>query len=263
MTDAIAAELLAIELDLSMPTGAMNVEGVIVGNLKPLVWKGAAMNNITHFEAQGAGIFYRINKIDGNHVVVWHDQTEGSSGNKELKSLDEAKAWVNTDHYPSKMRPYVKPDSITDIRNWFKAAKPEPTDLDKCVQMGCHFEEVAENLVAMNAESEEVNDIADSLKRISQGVSYSEISDFINAIDNLELLGALCDQIVTATGVAYMMGFDIEGALKEVIRSNNSKMVKGKFEFDANGKIAKPESYSKPDLTSFLGGDCANIRSRF
>jgi len=45
---------------------------------------------------------------------------------------------------------------------------------------------------------------------------------------------------------------------------NNSKMVDGKFEFDDNGKIAKPDSYSKPDLTPFIstmqnlhkGGDC-------
>lgn len=67
------------------------------------------MANITHFEAQGAGIYYRVNKIDGNYSVVWHDQSEGSSGSKELKSLDEAKNWVETDHYPSKMKPYVKP----------------------------------------------------------------------------------------------------------------------------------------------------------
>ena len=48
------------------------------------------------------------------------------------------------------------------------------------------------------------------------------------------------------------MGFDIEGALKEVIRSNNSKMIGGKFEYDEDGKIMKPDSYSKPDLTPFL-----------
>jgi len=171
---------------------------------------------------------------------------------KEVDSVEYGKHWAEHTHYASQMQPYVVPDSITDIQNWFKAAKPEPTDLDKCVQMGCHFEEVAENLVAMNAESEEVNDIADSLKRISQGVSDREIVEFVNAIDDLELLDSLCDQIVTATGVAYMMGFDIEGALKEVIRSNNSKMVDGKFIFDDNGKIAKPDSYSEPDLTPFI-----------
>ena len=67
-----------------------------------------------------------------------------------------------------------------------------------------------------------------------------------------ELLDALCDQIVTAVGVAHMFGLDIEGALAEVNRSNWSKFVDGKPTFDANGKIAKPATYSKPDLTPFL-----------
>ena len=75
----------------------------------------------------------------------------------------------------------------------------------------------------------------------------------MKTINELELLDAICDQIVTAVGVGYMMGFDVEGALKEVIRSNNSKMVDGKFIFDGNGKIAKPESFSEPNLKPFLG----------
>lgn len=168
-------------------------------------------------------------------------------------TIDDAKTWA-WNHYNEKMQPYVKPDSITDIRNWFKAAKPEPTDKDKCVQIGCHFEEVDENIEALNCE-----DWSDAyrLSKIFKGIDVDEATDYVNDFDHIELLDALCDQIVTATGVAYMMGFDIEGALKEVIRSNNSKMVNGKFEFDANGKIAKPDSYSEPDLTSFIKeSDC-------
>ena len=48
------------------------------------------------------------------------------------------------------------------------------------------------------------------------------------------------------------MGFDMQGALNEVIRSNDSKMVSGKFEFDANGKIMKGKDYFKPDLTTYV-----------
>src|SRR5699024_6003117 len=157
-----------------------------------------------------------------------------------------------TDHYPHKMQPYVKPDSITDIRNWFKAAKPEPTKKDALVQQGCHFEEVVEHLTSIGIESEDLCDLSNDLKSNTSLQTDDAIANYMDTIDNLELLDALCDQIVTATGVAYMMGFDIEGALKEVIRSNNSKMVDGKFEFDDNGKIAKPESYSEPDLKPFI-----------
>ena len=49
-----------------------------------------------------------------------------------------------------------------------------------------------------------------------------------------------------------MMGFDVQGALKEVIRSNNSKMVDGKFIFDENSKIAKPDTFSEPNLKPYL-----------
>ncbi|WP_413520640.1 nucleoside triphosphate pyrophosphohydrolase family protein [Psychrobacter glacincola] len=227
--------------------------------LQPLVWFETeySVGLIPNIGAQGAGIFYRIAEVGDKAAVTWHDQSEGSTGAKELGSICEAKSWIETDHYPSKMQPYVKPDSITDIRNWFKAAKPEPTDLDKCVQIGCHFEEFAENLEAINGDASDIHDAANDLKGAGRSETSDDIAMFVEQINGLELLDALCDQIVTATGVAYMMGFDIEGALKEVIRSNNSKMVNGKFEFDANGKIAKPDSYSEPDLTLFVKeSDC-------
>ncbi|MDP4545883.1 nucleoside triphosphate pyrophosphohydrolase family protein [Psychrobacter faecalis] len=165
-------------------------------------------------------------------------------------TIDEAKAWA-WNHYNEKMQPYVKPDSITDIANWFKAAKPEPTHDDVIAQMACHFEEVDEMIDSTNIHPF-TNHLYEVRRNCKQIRDNNLSSDCISKGDNLELLDALCDQIVTATGVAYMMGFDIEGALKEVIRSNNSKMVDGKFIFDDNGKITKPESYSEPDLTPFI-----------
>lgn len=226
-----------------------------MSNLKPLVWEETKYSAGIANDAQGASVYYRAIERDGKHIVYWMDNAGGSDGDKEFNSFEELKSWVDTDHYPHKMQSFVKPDSITDIRNWFKAAKPEPTDRDKLVQIGCHYEEVSEMMVAVIGDdhmgSHAINNCANGFKGVRD-----ELVGMMQPSDPLELLDALCDQIVTATGVAYMMGFDIEGALKEVIRSNNSKMVNGKFEFDANGKIAKPDSYSKPDLTPFLGGDC-------
>ena len=49
-----------------------------------------------------------------------------------------------------------------------------------------------------------------------------------------------------------MFGLGIEGALAEVNRSNWSKFVDGAPVFDANGKIAKPATYSKPNLEQFV-----------
>lgn len=180
----------------------------------------------------------------GRYIVNYGGRTEN-----EYDTVDEAKHWCEYTHYASKMQPYVKPDSITDIRNWFKAAKPEPTAKDITTQIGCHYEEVSEMDCSLYVSNR--NHIAANLfKEAHSQPDFAE--NMISDLNHIELLDALCDQIVTAVGVAYMMGFDVEGALKEVIRSNNSKMVDGKFVFDDNGKIAKPESYSEPDLTPFL-----------
>ena len=191
--------------------------------------------------------------LDSWVVAYYNRHTEAPTKEATgFATIEEAKAWA-WNHYNEKMQPYVKPDSITDISNWFKAAKPEPTKKDICVQIGCHYEEVAEMMIACQGVSHYgsnvINNCAEAYKETTEAFGLDEAHQ---PKDHIELLDALCDQIVTATGVAYMMGFDIEGALKEVIRSNNSKMVNGKFEFDANGKIAKPDSYSEPDLTPFI-----------
>lgn len=136
---------------------------------------------------------------------------------------------------------------IAQIREWFRLALPEPTDKNRAVQLGCHFEEVKEMADTLGERqlNEELRDMADWLKLRCAGVK-------IDQLDRQELLDALCDQVVTAVGVAHMFGLDIQGALIEVNASNWSKFVDGKPQFDANGKIAKGPCYRKPDLSEFL-----------
>lgn len=135
--------------------------------------------------------------------------------------------------------------TIPCIKQWFNLAAPTPTDKNRAVQLGCHAEEFAEMLTALGFQHTSAN--------VELWANYMK-SEFPGVMqpDRTELLDALCDQIVTAVGVAHMFGMDIEGALAEVNRSNWSKFVDGKPTFDANGKIAKSQSYSKPDLTSFV-----------
>lgn len=181
-------------------------------------------------------------------------------------TIDEAKSWA-WNHYNEKMQPYVKPDSITDISNWFKAAKPEPTIEDLCVQIGCCLEEVAELIESLGGVGLFAHDgitfLADKFKEKDE----SAISRIINLTyeQRIAITDACCDINVTSVGVMQLLGgVDVLGAQREVVRSNNSKMVDGKFEYDANGKISKPDSYSEPDLTPFIstmqnlhkGGDC-------
>lgn len=141
-------------------------------------------------------------------------------------------------------------DHISDIKGWFELAVPTPTDKNRAVQIGCHFEEVTEMAEAIGAETlaQSAHITAEIYKvDLTEGIPVSAMH-----FNRQDLLDALCDQIVTAVGVAHMFGMDIEGALTEVTRSNYSKFVDGKPVFDANGKIAKPPSYSKPNLEQFV-----------
>lgn len=146
--------------------------------------------------------------------------------------------------------------TIPCIKQWFQLAVPEPTDKNRAVQIGCHFEEVGEMLDATVPNSRLGSDLHEAANHLKAGPQTPEEVEYMRGvfarIDRTELLDALCDQIVTAVGVAHMFGMDIEGALAEVNRSNWSKFVDGKPTFDANGKIAKPATYSKPNLEQFV-----------
>lgn len=146
-------------------------------------------------------------------------------------------------------------DTIKSILDWFALAKPNPTNQNILQQTAYHFEEVAEMCNAIgtcNVESE-LQTLKVELLKVSKGTNgFITSDDFINGIDKLALLDALCDQIVTALGVGYMMGFDMQGALAEVNRSNWSKFENDKPVLDENGKIVKGKHYDEPELRGFI-----------
>lgn len=155
-------------------------------------------------------------------------------------------------------------DTISSIIEWFKIAKPNPTNQNIIQQMAYHFEEVAEMCDVMGVydmESELINLKHDllSVSRAEEG--YPDADFFIRTTDKKALLDALCDQIVTALGVGYMLGFDMEGALAEVNRSNYTKFTTDEHGnptsyINENGKIGKnPDTYRKPSLESFIVSD--------
>lgn len=144
---------------------------------------------------------------------------------------------------------------IKSIVKWFETAKPEPTIEDVCVQIGCHYEEVGEMArvlvdYAVFAGTETIGEV---YKEKREGYIRELERVGSSTYDKIELLDSLCDQIVTAIGVAKFLGMDIEGALAEVNASNWSKFVDGKAVLDENGKIAKPGTYFKPNLEPFVG----------
>lgn len=133
------------------------------------------------------------------------------------------------------------------INLWFKRAVPQPTPKNQAVQLGVHYEEVAEMALAMQDHA-----LADQLTQWAASYKKHGASMLEEVQDRKELLDSLCDQIVTAVGLAHMYGLDINGALQEVNRSNWSKFVDGEPVFDDNGKIKKGPNYSPPELDKFV-----------
>lgn len=151
-------------------------------------------------------------------------------------------------------------NEIQTIVKWFSDAKPNPTIEDACVQIGCHYEEVAEMACSLNDRVHyKVNKTAELYKNkeVSHLISIEEAMLGVEGMNRVEILDSLCDQIVTAVGVGHMLNLDVIGALNEVIASNDSKrMPDGSFPLDKNGKITKESpNFFQPDLSKFIGGN--------
>ena len=81
-----------------------------------------------------------------------------------------------------------------------------------------------------------------------------EVVQAVKDNDRQEILKELLDLIVVAVGAIHSLGADGEGAWKEVIRSNMSKVDKetGKIRKREDGKILKPVGFSPANITPFL-----------
>lgn len=153
-------------------------------------------------------------------------------------------------------RQTTQPNTLQSIKAWHEAARPEPTLEHLTVQLGCHLEEVAEMLATLPVvagHGEYVRWVTEVLADIGYELKKKELALRTPSLDEkIALLDALCDQIVTAVGVAHCAGVDIMGGLAEVDRSNWSKFVDGKPVFDRNGKITKGPNYVRPCLSGFV-----------
>lgn len=147
-------------------------------------------------------------------------------------------------------------DTFKEIKTWFELAIPTPTEDNKRVQLGVHLEEVCEMVDEFLLRSPEnvlgnYPALTEQLTTVANRLKQDKLIE-VSITNRTEFLDSLCDQVVTAIGVAHMNGFDILGALAEVSASNSSKFVDGKPIFNEHGKIAKGPSYFKPNLTKFV-----------
>lgn len=137
---------------------------------------------------------------------------------------------------------------------WFKKVVPNPTRKNISTQMGCHLEEVEEMLQTIypndSYDAELLQRAQDAITNLANHMKRKADAYRIDVSTNL--LDALADQIVTATGVGTFLGMNVPGALAEVNRSNYSKFEDGEPIFNENKKIMKGKDYTPPDLSKFI-----------
>lgn len=149
--------------------------------------------------------------------------------------------------------------TIESIVQWFNTAKPEPTNQDLVKQIAFCVEEFTEMLEAIRCDFMvgQMKTLKAELMSISD--DRGACDHYVANFDKVALLDALCDQVVTATGVGVFMGAKFIPALEEVNASNYTKFKPydgGYLPYiRPDGKIGKnPETYKEPELAQFLGG---------
>jgi len=83
---------------------------------------------------------------------------------------------------------------------------------------------------------------------------FQEFSSAYHMGDEVEQLDACMDMIWVILGYCYVKGYNVEGAWKEVAKSNLCKIDSetGKLIRRHDGKILKPEGWQTPNLTPFI-----------
>jgi predicted HAD superfamily Cof-like phosphohydrolase len=147
---------------------------------------------------------------------------------------------------------------------WLEACGKEPSPENLSVQVGCMAEEFLEVLEALSFHKpgaspessgwrEVVERITADVEALGKALKKGELLAYVEPKKRVGLLDGLCDVEVTLNGVAYLAGFDKDGADQEVLASNESKLEDGKAVFvEGTTKIGKGASYKAPDLRGFV-----------
>lgn len=99
-------------------------------------------------------------------------------------------------------------------------------------------------------------DVPAGLAQLRVDLLVEEVGEFAEATADRDLVGladALADIVYVAYGAAVTYGIDLDAALREVHRSNMSKLDEhGRPIHREDGKVLKSARYTPPDIASVL-----------
>lgn len=224
----------------------------------PLRWNG--FNNI--FYAKTLGLMFEVFKEkNGSFTVRLHSMHAEEPTTKDgFATLEDAMQYAEKVILMKEIKKAIFPPPlpplsvIEEIVLWTQKWRSNPCEHNISTQIGCHLEEVREMLIELGVKGEFAEALQNQSEMFKQHKTDLNTAEF-TTLEHAALLDALCDQIVTATALGTMLGYDMEGALQEVNRSNWSKFQDGKPLFDPNGKLKKGGQYQPPELKPFIGFD--------
>lgn len=141
---------------------------------------------------------------------------------------------------------------IEQVARFMQAGEQKTNDFDVrqyALYTGLQCEELAEKLRAIG-----ITTIAEMLDMRGNELKKGDWDTDIAAADKVELVDGDADLLWVSAGAMLSMSPDPQGAWKEVVRSNMSKVnpETGRMDRNADGKIMKSKTYSKPNLAPFL-----------
>ena len=153
-------------------------------------------------------------------------------------------------------------NTLQQIEQWHKDARPVVTDDNLRMALAVHIEEFLEMLDAVDFQHANP-DLSGMTSNVHVGIAEIKLRIIMDELKSgscipcvrenhrQEFLDGLADQIVTAVGCGVAAGMNVPEAVNRVQISNDSKRcpVTGKFFFDEQGKITKPDWYQRPDLS--------------
>lgn len=166
-----------------------------------------------------------------------------------------AEGWSTEDIFKNSQRTRENMTNFDRTAAWLKKAGKQQTQENLNTQIGVHISEFVEMMQELSISGELTKDffeeVVQNLDKIAESIVKGRSkTTFANRV---KFLDSLCDQSVTGDGIAYLAGFDKNGADNEVLRSNESKFnADGSPVILEGGKIGKSNLYKAPSLVTFI-----------
>lgn len=113
--------------------------------------------------------------------------------------------------------------------------------------IGC----VKEFNTAFNIEAPVSSD--DDSITLQRNLVDKKFEELCNGGNDIEFLDAIGDLVYALIGFALKMGYDLDGAFREIHRSNMSKLgADGKPVYSSTGKVTKGPNFTPPNLAPYI-----------